>query len=109
MIESAIEPRSLDPDVLFVVVSALGLALFNWIVAVFLPDRFWGAWLTTMAVGQLGMGGLLFLGVQTDPSNDIGNVFGRAFATLFVMGGSSAAAMLAAVWLFDRTARKRKA
>lgn len=45
-----------DPDVLFVVVAALTLTIFIGFVAILLPDRFCGPWLSIMAPGATGVG-----------------------------------------------------
>ena len=47
-----------DPDVMFVVVAALTLTIATGFVAILLPDRFRGPWLTNMSLLQLGLCGL---------------------------------------------------
>lgn len=99
------------PEMMFVVVLGLGLAIFNGGVAAVLPARSRGAWLSILTVMQLALGGLLILVARSTLSQQGGDIrysITLLFAAPIVIGGL-VAAVLAVAALILPAARKRKA
>ena len=107
MIESAFDLLS-NPGARFIVVAALSLTIFTGTLAIILPDRFCGPWLTAMAMMQLGLGGFLILQARLSldrPSGDIAHALMMFLAAPLVIAGSSALAMRIAAWRVTRGKR----
>ena len=98
-----------DPDIMFIVVAALGLTMLTGVVAMFLPDRFCGGWLSIMAVVQLGLGLSLAWAahaLREGPAGDISYALMTFLSAPVVIGGLSAAFMRLGIWIFSRRDRR---
>ncbi|QIR84058.1 hypothetical protein [Paracoccus sp. AK26] len=93
-----------DPDIMFILVAALGLTMLTGLVAMFLPDRFCGGWLSIMAVVQLGLGLSLAWAhaLREGPAGDISYALMTFLSAPVVIGGLCAAFMRLGIWIFSR-------